>query len=192
MSPVVSSDALFAEVQRGDAQAALELFRRYRRLFKSFGRRWLDRRPELRHACDSDDLSQEAFWRFYEGLLDDRLKVRDEEHAQRLMAIATKWAGKRVVRHMSRECRDGARTQPLGGLDPVANAEPEPDEAAAAKETAEAALSVLGPQDRRIVESHFIGWTWAEIADQAGLTVEAARSRFRRAMETIKKLVKNL
>jgi len=182
LDQLFESVALFRLANAGDVHAAIELHQRYRRLVKSVATRYVIAHPELRSTTDSDDLSQEAWRIFFARVADGRMLPTNEVHVRRTFALLVK----RVAQY---ECRRQRRA--VASIECYAHAHSNPGHRRETtriledQDAIEERLRVLESQDRRIVMSRCLGMSYSWISRREGLTVEATRSRFRRAIRTI-------
>lgn len=146
--------------------------------------------PRLRRRADSQDLVQESLL----GLLRDgpRFLVADRVQFRALMARRVENAILRSLAFHGAERRDVDRERQVPSsdsvlvLDPSVRVDARPSEQAAAAEMrafVALALELLDLDDRRvIVEREYHGRSFPEIAGELGISEDAARMRFSRAL----------
>ncbi len=174
----LSDQELMKLVQAGDVNPAAEIFERYSRRIYNFAYRF------LRNAEAAEDATQEVFVKM----------IRNARQFQGDAKLST-WLFSITANH----CRDHLRkadNKPKES-DDVLNVIPDSgasaeDELAAREDEqrVQAALAELTPEQREaILLSRYQGLSYAEIAQIAGCSEGAVKTRVFRAMETLKKVL---
>jgi RNA polymerase sigma factor (sigma-70 family) len=181
-------------MQGGDAAAAQPLWERYHRRLVALAREKL--RSARRREADEEDVVQNAFHSFFQGLARGRFpQLGDRDNLWRLLVVIT---ARKALDQLARENskRQGGGTPPaepripLGGpegdeaaLEQVVGAEPTPEFAAEVAEQYRRLLDLLGDDTlRRVAVWKMEGFTNDEIASR----LECSRRTVARKLETIR------
>lgn len=185
--------ALMDELRRGDADAAQQIFRRYRRRLMALAELHLNDR--LRQKVDPEDIAQSAFRSFFVRLADGQFDLNDWGSLWSLLTIITLRKCGYRVRHFRAARRDvrreaapaGDQEDPVAAWQPVAR-EPTPVEAAMLAETVEELFRGLDEPHRCILELGLQGHSAAAISKQT----EIAERTVYRVLERVKRKLERL
>jgi RNA polymerase sigma-70 factor (ECF subfamily) len=185
----MSDDAPFADfirrIRAGDAQAAVELVRRYEAVVRLEVRVRLSD-PRLRRVLDSMDVCQSVMASFF---LRAAAGQYDLEQPQDLVKLLVVMARKKVAFQARKEraqCRDNRRveTVALEALETAAT-RPSPSEEVAGRELLEAFRQRLSDEERQLADRRAEGLAWEDIAAAHGGTAQARRKQLERAVERV-------
>jgi RNA polymerase sigma factor (sigma-70 family) len=182
---------------RGDEDAAAELYQRYVQRLIALARHRIGKR--LGRRLDAEDVVQSACRSFFVRVQDGRLQVRPGDDIRQLLAAITMHkvfrqlehhtAGKRSIRREDEQRPSDSACSIL--VEAVAR-DPSPAEELAAQEELEAALAPLSPLHQRIVELRLAGCTQPEIAGLTGRSERQVRTviaefarKFQRRLQTL-------
>lgn len=172
----LSDQELMRVVQAGDFSPASEIYDRYSARIYNFAFRF------LKNAEAAEDATQEVFVKMmrhanqFQG---------DAKLSTWLFSITANWCRDylRKADNKAKEAEDVLVTLPAPGDSPERNLETRENEQKVRK-----ALSALTPEQREaILLSRYQGLSYAEIAQIAGCSEGAVKTRVFRAMETLKK-----
>lgn len=172
----LSDQELMRVVQAGDFSPASEIYDRYSARIYNFAFRF------LKNAEAAEDATQEVFVKMmrhanqFQG---------DAKLSTWLFSITANWCRDylRKADNKAKEAEDVLVTLPSPGDSPERNLEQRENEQKVRK-----ALSALTPEQREaILLSRYQGLSYAEIAQIAGCSEGAVKTRVFRAMETLKK-----
>ena len=181
----------------GDQQALAMLLQRHMP--------WIERQIQrrmghlLRQHDDTQAFVQEAMVHVLE--YGPRFEVSDPDQYRGLMARIIENTLRQKARYLRRERRDPEREvelspAPVLHLDAGAREVTRPSTAAQRNEHVawvRLAVDLLDPEDHEvIVQHHFEGLTFGEVGERLGLTAEAVRTRFRRALPRLARKVQAL
>ncbi|MFO0888096.1 MAG: sigma-70 family RNA polymerase sigma factor [Isosphaeraceae bacterium] len=170
-------DPILPRIARGDQDAVRECIDRYGGLVWSLARRW------FRDQHEVEDAVQEIFldlWA-HAGRFDGRV-------ASEVTFVATLCRRRLIDRRRRRQSRPAAvaLTDDLAGPDDQRSAVDLRDEA----ERVDRALSRLSPEEQRVLRLSFReGLTHEEIARQTGLPLGTVKTRARRGLIQVRKLM---
>ena len=172
----LSDQELMRVVQGGDYSPASEIYDRYSARIYNFAFRF------LKNAEAAEDATQEVFVKM---LKHANQFQGDAKLSTWLFSIAANWCRDylRKADNKAKEAEDVLVTLPSSGHSPERNLEARESEVRVQR-----ALSALTPEQREaIVLSRYQGLSYAEIAQIAGCSEGAVKTRVFRAMETLKK-----
>lgn len=185
---------LVRSAQQGSAGAVEELFRRYLpRVRQIVALRLGYRQAKL---CEIDDLVQEALLKVFENL--DKYEARSEAGFRHWIAACVGNAIRNVLRDARAQKRGGQRVRAFAEVLPENLASsifpgkgPTPSailQGAETLERIESALLKLDERDRElIILRRLCEMSYAELAENFGLSEVAARQAFHRAMNRLEK-----
>jgi RNA polymerase sigma factor (sigma-70 family) len=169
--------AVLDRAQAGDPEAAGLLYARYSAFVRAAVRRKLH--PRLRPQFDSADFVQDVWKSFLTG--PDR---RHFESPQKLIAFLARVARNKVVdvfrTRFETEKANIARERPLGGAAGVPARQPTPSQWAIAGEGWERLVQEFPAAYRVILERLRAGYTYEEIAREAGVSLTTVNRIVRR------------
>lgn len=180
--------SLFERLRNGDASAAESLVRTYEPEVRRFVRFRLTT-PELRRFLDSMDISQSVFSRFFVEFNEGRIDVESPAQLRGLLMCMTRNRLLDVVRReraIKRDVRrlDGdahaATTRLVSGERSVSSL-------ICARETLQAVLAELSPEEKRLAEARLAGRSWKELAEELQTGGDALRKRLERAFDRVAK-----
>ena len=172
----LSDQELMAVVQAGDYSPASEIYDRYSARIYNFAFRF------LKNAEAAEDATQEVFVKM---LKHANQFQGDAKLSTWLFSITANWCRDylRKADNKAKEAEDVLVTLPSSEHSPERNLEQRESEIRVQR-----ALSALTPEQREaIVLSRYQGLSYAEIAQIAGCSEGAVKTRVFRAMETLKK-----
>lgn len=172
----LSDQELMKVVQSGDYSPASEIYDRYSARIYNFAFRF------LKNAEAAEDATQEVFVKM---LKHANQFQGDAKLSTWLFSIAANWCRDylRKSDNKAKDSEDVLVTLPSSEHSPERNLEARESEVRVQK-----ALSALTPEQREaIVLSRYQGLSYAEIAQIAGCSEGAVKTRVFRAMETLKK-----
>lgn len=172
----LSDQELMRVVQGGDYSPASEIYDRYSARIYNFAFRF------LKNAEAAEDATQEVFVKM---LKHANQFQGDAKLSTWLFSIAANWCRDylRKSDNKAKEAEDVLVTLPSSEHSPERNLEARESEVRVQR-----ALSALTPEQREaIVLSRYQGLSYAEIAQIAGCSEGAVKTRVFRAMETLKK-----
>lgn len=180
MSALTSVELLERWRQKGDEQAASELFHRYAGRLIGLARSQLSRKLARRVA--PEDVVQSVCKSFFVRVRDGRIEVQPGDELWTLLATITMRKVFGNLEHHTAKKRSIQREQEPGPndstcmLDVAALArEPSPQDEAVLVEERERALKELSPLHRRIVELRLQEYTTTEIAGKVERTDRLVR-----------------
>ena len=189
-APDAQTDQLLLErFQRGDREAAAQLYDRYAERLRALTRR----KSSSALACrlDPDDIVQSVFRNFFHAARTGGYDIPPGEDLWKLLlVIALNKIRARGTFHRAAK-RDVRRTRRIDGLDPYALAKENPHGQSARtflRMVAEEALASLPPLQRRIVELRMEGYQVHEIAHETGRslrTVERTLQNCRKQLASL-------
>jgi len=156
-------------LKAGEETALAKLHKRYWPFLVALARKRLRGTPS--RAADEEDVAQAAFWSFYRGLKDGR--VRQLDNRNDLLALLTHFVACKAVNQIQHEVgvqkRGGGRGQGDSALKVLAEeAEPSPLEQALLSDCYVRYMNGLPEKFRAIAELYLAGYTHKEIAAQLG------------------------
>jgi len=172
----LSDQELMRVVQGGDYSPASEIYDRYSARIYNFAFRF------LKNAEAAEDATQEVFVKMMKHANQFQ---GDAKLSTWLFSIAANWCRDylRKADNKAKEAEDVLVTLPSSEHSPERNLEARESEVRVQR-----ALSALTPEQREaIVLSRYQGLSYAEIAQIAGCSEGAVKTRVFRAMETLKK-----
>jgi RNA polymerase sigma-70 factor, ECF subfamily len=172
----LSDQELMRVVQAGDYTPASEIYDRYSARIYNFAFRF------LKNAEAAEDATQEVFVKMMKHASQFQ---GDAKLSTWLFSITANWCRDylRKADNKAKEAEDVLVTLPSSEHSPERNLEAREDQLRVQK-----ALSALTPEQREaIVLSRYQGLSYAEIAQIAGCSEGAVKTRVFRAMETLKK-----
>jgi RNA polymerase sigma-70 factor (ECF subfamily) len=177
MSDAASFADFLRRIRAGDTAAAEELVRRYETTIRVSVRTRLTS-DILRRRFDSMDVCQSVLATFLARMRAGRFDIDTPE---KLAALLVGIARNKVL-HQARKARRAA-TPPVD-LEQVevADHEPTPSRAAAAREQLQRLRQKLNEEERRLMELRGEGLSWAEIAERLGGTADGRRKQWARAL----------
>jgi RNA polymerase sigma factor (sigma-70 family) len=178
----------------GDLAAAQPLWERYHRQLVALARRKLQ--SARRHAADEEDVVQNAFHSFFQGVARGRFpQLDDRDNLWRLLVVITARKALDQLAHEHTKRRGGgtvsgeSRIPPGGpgwdeaGLEQVVGEEPTPEFAAQVAEQYQRLLDLLGDESlRKVAVWKMEGLTNNEVAERLG----CSRRTVARKLETIR------
>jgi DNA-directed RNA polymerase specialized sigma24 family protein len=179
MSSAGSMTLLLRQLKAGDEAALAALHARYGPLLtkKAGGR--LRGAGAPRRTADEEDVVQDAFWSFYQGLKDGKLPRLENRHD--LLALLTHIVACRVHNHLSREHTHKRYAGPARGdsvlADLAAQAEPTPLEHALLTDCYRHYLDGLPDSLRATAELYLAGWRQTEIAAELNCVVRTVQRK---------------
>jgi RNA polymerase sigma-70 factor (ECF subfamily) len=184
----MSDDVDFAEfirrIRAGDAEAAVELVRRYEPVVRLEVRvRLAD--PRLRRAFDSVDVCQSVLANFFVRAAAGDYELEKPHDLVRLLVGMARRKLAFQVRRERAQCRDHRRV--TAAVDAVAalDAGPSPSQEVAARELLAAFCQRLSEEERELARRRSEGQGWSEIATALGGTAQARRKQLERAVERV-------
>jgi RNA polymerase sigma-70 factor (ECF subfamily) len=182
------SGNLVARWQKGDQEAAAELFRRYASRLIELARSRLS--AKVARRVDPEDVVQSAYRSFFVGAREGRFEFYRSGHLWRLLLSITLTKLYRQIRNNRRDKRAVDREQSFG-TDPfpegfareVLAREPSPIEAVALVDEVENVMRGLQPLQRRVLELRLQGYNLYEIADQT----QRCQRTVRRCLEVVRR-----
>jgi RNA polymerase sigma factor (sigma-70 family) len=185
MDETVSFASWIRRVRCGEADAAVELVRRYERAVRVAVRvRLMDAR--LRRQFDSMDVCQSVMASFFVRMAAGQF---DLQSPQQLVGLLIKMAQNKFMmqaRKHSQQKRDvGRDEQAAGDALSVADGGPGPVRVVASRELLSALLDRLTPEERELARRRALGQSWNEIAAELGETAQAVRMRLSRAIDRV-------
>ncbi len=180
MSETDNTEEILRRHQDGDSSALPELMVRDAEWIRSFVRRKLS--PPVRRHADSMDVVQEAFARALDAL--PRIRVSDKRKFRALMGtIVARRIASWAVSPKVKQHADLGSTLDLDGAATAPEVAAERGEEAA---WVRLAVQLLEENDRRVVQMrHFDELSFAEVGIAIGVSEDAARMRFGRAMKRL-------
>lgn len=186
---------LLTRLHRGDRAAIGELMRRDLAWMQSYVHARLH--GVVQQRADTNDIVNDVFARLLER--GPRFVVQSRELFRRLMGRILTNAIVSIARRYGAQARAAARERPIAA-DSVLYLQPDlphtavaspAQQAAEAEETAwvRLAMELLSPLDREVLELRGHGVKFAEIGQRVGLTEDAARIRFGRAVPRLRACV---
>ena len=179
-----SFEELLAQVRRGEEAAAAELVRLYEPEVRRFVRYRLNT-PRLRRLLDSVDVCQSVFANFFVRIADGQFDLQSPRQLQRLLRTM---AGNKLLDHVRRQeanKRGGPDAVAGATVDWVADPSPEPSRAVEAADLIDTVRNRLSADERQLLDQWMEGRDWPEIARTAGVSSEAIRKRFTRALDRV-------
>lgn len=173
---------LIRGVEAGDREAANELVRLYEPEIRRAARLRLTD-PEMRRLCDSMDIAQSVFGRFFSRVEQADYRINSPED---LLALLTQIARNRIIdEHRSQQTqkRGGSRSIVELNAGDVAGTQPGPHTESFTKELVELARSNLSAEELQLLDRRIEGASWEEIAEATGDSVDAVRKRLERALQ---------
>jgi len=192
---IVSEQPSFVEIlerlQRGEQDAATEVFRRYAGRLVALARTRLN--PLLRRKAGAEDVVQSAFRSFFEHLANGEFQLKNWESLWGLLVVITLRKCRRQSRHYQGAKRNVHKEvtgpEPFASYDVgavIVDREPTPHEAAVLAETVDELLQGLDERDRQILRLRLQGHTAIEIGYRVGFTrftVEGVLKKIRRKLK---------
>jgi RNA polymerase sigma-70 factor (ECF subfamily) len=181
MSKETSFAGLMARVREGDQQAAEQLVRSYEPALRLVVRRRLSD-PSLRRLLDSQDICQSILGRFFVRVALGEYTLETPEQLMKLlitMALNEVCNQADKAKAARRDCRRVLhRGEPNDLVDPG----PSPSNQVATQDLLQEMRRRLSPEELRLVDLRYQGYSWEEIAAQVGSHPDAVRMRFGRAL----------
>jgi RNA polymerase sigma-70 factor (ECF subfamily) len=177
--------ALMQRLRGGDEAAAVELVRRFEPAIRRAARVRLGD-AGLQRLFDSVDVCQSVLGNFF---VRAALGQFDLESPTQLLKLLVSMCRNKVI-DLAREAgaarRDFRRTQEGTVEDRHCAAPgPSPSEEVAARELLEEFQRRLTPEERDLADQRAAGRAWAQIAADRGVSPEALRKQFRRALDRV-------
>jgi len=169
-----SVTAFFGQLQRGQPQAAEELWARFFPRLVSLARKTLAGRPQ--RAADADDAAQSAFASFCVRARAGEFAVGDRTDLWNLLGLITARKARQQVRQERAEKRGGGQVLGEGALSRPDGSPFHLDQAAASLPAedfdlyCEELLNGLDAEARQIAVFRLLGYRDAEIAAELGCT----------------------
>jgi DNA-binding CsgD family transcriptional regulator len=186
-------DSTFADfirrIRAGDAQAAVELVRRYESVIRVEVRhRLTDAR--LRRLFDSMDISQSVLASFFLRASMGQYELEQPAQLVKLLVGMTRKKVAFQARKQRALRRDHRRVEALDpeGCD-LASAGPGPSQLIADRELLGMVQQQLSPEERQLADLRADGRAWAEIAALLGGTPQARRKQLARAIDRVAKVL---
>ena len=182
-------DAAFRELvaRAGDRDpvAAAEFVRRYEPELRLYVRFQL-RNPQIRRLFDSLDVVQSVLAGFFARLYAGDVRAADPRQVFALLKLMARHKVADKAKCLASARRGGAAdTAPLAAGSGVADPRPGPDELAAGGDLVTAVRDRLAPDLRTVLDRRLAGRGWADIADELGVTQDAVRKTFGRAVDQV-------
>jgi RNA polymerase sigma-70 factor (ECF subfamily) len=175
-----------AKVRAGDARAAEELVKKYEWEVRAAIKRRLSNQA-LRQQFDSVDICQSVLGSFFVRAAAGQFDLDDPAQ---LVALLKRMAQNKFltkVRHHHRQRRDARRGVAAadGEYTEAVDDSPSPERQAVGRETLEALLNRLSPEERALAHCRAEGKSWEEIAEELGGTAQARRKQLARALNRV-------
>ena len=188
-----SFDKVWAQLEAGDEQGAIEIFNRFARRLVGLAQSRLD--PRVRRQVDAEDILQSAFKSFFRRQANDEFELQDWDSLWSLLVVITiRKCGRRVEslkaarRDVRREVHIQSGNSSAPGPQPI-DPEPTPEEAMTLAEMVDQLLVGLDEHERQIVSLRLQGLTAPEISDQVGYTERTVHRVLARSRKRIEKLI---
>lgn len=173
MTPDESFEHVKAQLERGEASGASEVFRRFaRRLIALASSRLHDK---VKDKVDPEDVVQSALRSFFVRQAGGQFELRDWGGLWAILVVITLRKCRKQFRLFSAGRRAVGRERSLDAAGPddrptweALADDPTPDEAAQLADLVERILSGLGPRERPIVEFRLQGYTVEETSRLTG------------------------
>lgn len=190
-----SFEALLAQLDAGDDEAAARVFHRFADRLIALARSQLQ--PGLQGKVDPEDVLQSVFRSFFRRQRAGQFQLDSWDSLWGILTVMTLrkcghlkayfQAARRDVRR--EEQRTAEAIQALGNL---CAREPTPDEAAGLTDLLERVLRDFEERERRIVSLHLQGYSHAEIGEEVGRAERTVRRTIARARKRLKRLEEDL
>jgi RNA polymerase sigma-70 factor (ECF subfamily) len=176
--------ALLARVRAGQADAAVELVRRYEPAIRVAVRAHLID-PGLRRHFDTADICQSVLGSFFVRAAAGQYDLDGPNQLVALLARMTRNKLAMQARRHRQAKRDGRRETAGDALENVAAGATAPPSAAAARDLLSAVLDRLPGEERELAQRRALGQEWAAIAAEMGGTPEGRRKQLARALDRL-------
>jgi RNA polymerase sigma-70 factor (ECF subfamily) len=197
MSEGESFQDVMTRLQKGDQQAAAEVFRRFANRLIGLARTHLDQR--VRQKVDPEDVMQSALKSFFVRQADGQFDLSGWDSLWTMLVVITLRKCGRKTEQFRAAMRDVGREQapsPMSAEDSTASWEavardPSPQEAALLAEAVEQVLKSLGDdRERQILELALQGFSTVEISTRVGRSERTVQRVLERVRERLKRMRK--
>ncbi|MBW3539047.1 MAG: sigma-70 family RNA polymerase sigma factor [Planctomycetes bacterium] len=182
------SRSIFKRVQKGEEQAAREVFERYLSRLVALARSRLS--EKLQQKVDAEDIVQSAFRSFFTRARSGEYTIERSGELWSLLAAITRHKLLKKAEHFRQEKRDFRQDLPLGTSSrfeaDTFPEEPTVEEAVALSDELELLMSRLDPRQREMLELRLQGATIPAVAQsvhRSERTVRRFLGGFRRQLE---------
>ena len=177
-----SFENLLDRVRQGDEPASAELVRLYEPEVRRFVRYRLQG-PKMRRLLDSLDVCQSVFAKFFACVGAGKYEL---QHPRQLQQLLLKFANNKLLDHYRKQAaaRHGGGMRGEGeAVDWLADGTPQAAVAVENRELVDLLRSRLSADEQGILDQWMNGEDWPAIAAPMGLSAEAVRKRFTRAID---------
>ena len=182
---------LMNRLQKGDHTAAAELVAAYEPELRRYVRFRMSS-PQMRRLVESADISQSVFAKFFVDIQSKAGRPESPQQLRRLLITMTRNKINDHVRYHKAAKRDMRRVQAgVAAIESAYDKAQTPDEALVTKETLEAVRDEMTDEELALVNARLDGQAWSEVANELGVSPEAARKRFARIIESVAQRVEN-
>jgi RNA polymerase sigma-70 factor (ECF subfamily) len=178
---------LIPRLRSGDAEAAVELVRRYEPVIRSRIRVWLRMQDSrLRRVFDSMDICQSVLASFFVRTAAGQYDLNQPEQLVGLLVRMARHKLAHEIHKQQSKRRDVRRVQHEGPEEVnVAGSDPTPSEVCAGQELLQELRRKLTEEERTIADRRAIGHGWAAIAAELGGTPNGRRVQLARALDRV-------
>jgi RNA polymerase sigma-70 factor (ECF subfamily) len=179
-----SFDELIGRVRAGEAEAAVELVRRFEPVIRIEVRRRLND-PYLNRVLDSADVCQSVLASFFLRAAAGQYELHSPDDLLKLLLDMARKKVASQARRQRTQGRDSRRVvEGSEALESLTDGPP-PDVLVAGKELLEKCHALLSPEEHRLVDLRAAGHTWPEIAAAVGGEAQARRRQLDRALDRV-------
>jgi RNA polymerase sigma factor (sigma-70 family) len=177
-----SFENLLDRVRQGDEPASAELVRLYEAEVRRFVR-YRMQGPRMRRLLDSLDVCQSVFAKFFACVGAGKFELH---HPRQLQQLLLKFANNKLLDHYRKQAavRHGGVVKIEGEtVDWVADPATQPTTQVENRELVDLLRSRLSADEQGLLDQWMNGEDWPAIAAPIGLSAEAVRKRFTRAID---------